>query len=177
MSNLSSSSDENVGIENESDTCSRSTIGRSTRGQKIRRKFNKRMRFFLAQGGSCSYDDETKGNIEVPLRYRHLQKQCVPKELPPINTDFCVNDRIYRIAPSSLHGLALFSMDNIKVCYNRVAKLMEFVGPCYNYNNWMQIVKYKKVCVGMHCQQIIYNRKIMIKVNEWLYTLMVGQKK
>lgn len=35
-------------------------------------------------------------------------------------------------------------MDGIKVCYNKVVELMEFVRPCYNYNNWMQIVRYKK---------------------------------
>lgn len=134
---MSSSSEGNVGIEEESETCSRSQIGRSNRDQKIRRKINKRMEFFLAQGGSCSYDDETKGDIEVPLRYKHLLKQCIPKELPPINTDFCVNKRIYHIAPSSLHGLGLFSMDSIKVYYDKVAELMEFVGPCYNYNDWM----------------------------------------
>lgn len=50
----------------------------------------------------------------MPLRYKRLLKQCVPKELPPIDIDFCVNERIYLIAPSSLHGLGLFSMDNIK---------------------------------------------------------------
>ena len=90
---------------------------------------------FLAQGGSCSYDDETKGDIKVPLRYTHREKEWVPKELPPINTDFCVNERIYRIAPSSLHGLALFSMDGINVSYKKVIEWMEYVGPCYNYKN------------------------------------------
>ena len=104
LSDLSSSSEGNSGREEESETCSMSKRGRSTRGQKIRRKFHKRMEFFLVEGGSCSYDDESIGDVEVPLRYKHLWKQWVPKELPPINTDFCVNERIYCIAQSSLHG-------------------------------------------------------------------------
>ena len=144
LSEVSSSSEGNIGIEEESETCSLSRIGRLTRGQRTRRKFNKRMKFFLAQGGSCSYDDEMEGDIDVPLRYQHLQKHWVPKELPPINTNFCVNERIYRIAPSSLHGLGLFSMDGIKVSYNKVSELMEYVGPCYDYKSWMHIVQYKK---------------------------------
>lgn len=78
------------------------------------------------------YDDETEGDIKVPLRYQNLQKHWVPKELPPINTDFCVNERIYCIAPSSLHGLGLFSMDDINVSYKKVSELMEYVGPCYD---------------------------------------------
>jgi len=67
------------------------------------------MEFFLAKGGSCSYDDESIYIIEVPLRSNHLVKRWVPKDLPKINTDFCANERIYRIVPSSLHGLGLFS--------------------------------------------------------------------
>ena len=63
------------------------------------------MEFFLKGGGSCSYDDETVGDIEVPLRYKHLVKQWVPKDLPQVNIDFFVNERIYRIAPSSLHTI------------------------------------------------------------------------
>ena len=65
---LSSSTEENMEIEDKSETSSRSKIGRSTRGQNIRKKFNKHMQFFLAQRGSCSYDDETKDDIKVPLR-------------------------------------------------------------------------------------------------------------
>ena len=98
----------------------------------------------MLKGGSCSYDDESIGDVEVPLRYKHLRKQWVPKELPPINTNFCVNERIYRIAPSSLHGLGLFCMDGIKVCYNKVTKLMKYVGPCYSYKHWMQLVRYTR---------------------------------
>ena len=72
------------------------------------------MEFFLAEGGSCSYDDETISDIEVPLRYKHLVKQWVPKYLPQLNIDFCVNKRTDRITPLPLHGLGLFCMDGIK---------------------------------------------------------------
>ena len=65
---LSSSSEGSLGRLEESETSSRSTRARSTRCQKIRRKFNKRMKFFLKGGGSCFYDDEIVGDIEVPLR-------------------------------------------------------------------------------------------------------------
>ena len=85
---MSSFSEGNVGIEEDSETCSRSMKERQTGGQHIRRKINKRIQIFPSQGGSCYYDDETKGDIKVPLRYTHLQKEWVPKELPPINTDF-----------------------------------------------------------------------------------------
>ena len=93
FSNLSSSSEGILGRLEESETSSRSTRDRSTRCQKIRRKFNKRINFFLKGGGSCSYDDETVGDINVPLRYQHLVKQWVTKDLPQVNTDFCVNER------------------------------------------------------------------------------------
>ena len=102
------------------------------------------MQFFLANGGSCSYDDETKGDIKVLFWYTHIEKEWVPNELPPINIYFCVNERIYHITPSSLHGLGLFSKDGIKVSYNKVIELMEYVGPCYDYKSWMHIVQYKK---------------------------------
>ena len=141
---MSSSSEGNIGIEEESETCSLYIIGRLTRGQRTRRKFNKRMKFFLAQGGSCSYNDETKCDINVSLTYTHLQKEWVRMELLPINTDFCVNGRIYHITSSSLHCLGLFSMDSIKVSYKKVYELMEYVGPCYDYKSWMHIVQYKK---------------------------------
>ena len=67
-------------------------------------------------------------------------------------------------------------MDGIKVSYNKVSELMEYVGPCYDYKSWMHIVQYKKVCIGMPSQKIIYNNKTIIKVKVWLYTLMEGQK-
>ena len=107
-----------MGRLEESETSSRSTKARSTRCQKIIRKINKHMECFLAGGGSCSYDDETIGDIKVPLRYKNLVKQWVPKDIPQLNTIFCVNEKIYRIALSPLHGLVLFCMDGIKVGYN-----------------------------------------------------------
>ena len=115
---------------------------KSTRGEKVRRKFGRRMKLFLVEGGSCSYDDERIGDIEVPLRYKHLLKQWVPKELPELDTDFYVNERMYRIAPSSIHGLGLFSMDNIKVKYGGLVELFEYVGPCYTYGVWLRLVQY-----------------------------------
>jgi hypothetical protein len=51
------------------------------------------MKLFLVEGGSCSYDDESIGDIDVPLRYKHLVKQWVPKEIPLIDVDFSVNIR------------------------------------------------------------------------------------
>ncbi len=81
------------------------------------------MEIFRTAGSSHSYDDETIGKIDVPLRYKHLVKQWVPKDLPPLNTYFCVNERIFRIAPSSLHGLGLFCMDGIMVGYIRCTEL------------------------------------------------------
>jgi hypothetical protein len=131
LSYIYSLSEGSLGRIKESETSSRSNKQRSTRGEKIRIKFHKRMEFFLAKGESCSYDHERIDNIEVPLRYKHIVKRWVPKDLPEINIDFCVNERIYQIAPSSLHGLGLFSMDSIKACYNRLNKLMEYVRPCY----------------------------------------------
>ena len=140
MADLSTSNEGNEEMVDESSTCSTAKIGRSTRGKKIRKKIDKCMQFFLANGGSFYYDDESKGDIKVPFQYTHIEKEWVPNELPPINTSFCVNERIYHIAPSSLHGLGLFSMDAIKVCYNKVVELLKCVSPCYNYNDWMQIV-------------------------------------
>ena len=87
-----------------------------------------------------SYDDEMIGDVEVPLRYKNLVKQWVPKDLPQINTIFCVNERIYRIAPSSLHGLGLFCMDRIKAGYDIYTKLMEYVRTCCNYKDWIRLV-------------------------------------
>lgn len=140
LSDLSTLNEGNEEMVDEISTCSTTKRGRSTRGQKNRKKIDKHMQFFLANGGSCSYDDKTKGDIKVPFQYSHIEKEWIPNELPPINIDFCVNERIYRIAPSSLHGLGIFSMDGIKVCYNKVVKLFKYVGPCYNYNDWMWIV-------------------------------------
>jgi hypothetical protein len=144
FSYLSSLSEGSSGRIEESETSSRSNRWRSTRGEKIRRKFHRRMEFFLEKWGSCSYDHERIDDIEVPLRYKYIVKQWVPKDLPKINIDFCVNKRIYRIAPSLLHGLGLFSMDGIKFCYYGLTELMEYVGPCCIYKYWIQIVQYTK---------------------------------
>ena len=119
MSYLSSSSEGSSVRLDGSYTSSRSTRFISTRFQKVRRKFHKHMDFFLVEGGSCSYEHETIGNIKVPLRYKHIVKQWVPKDLPQINTYFCMNEMIYRIEPSSLHGLGLFCMDGMMVDYER----------------------------------------------------------
>ena len=54
---LSSSSEGSLGRLEESETSSRSKRAISTIYQKIKRKFNKRMEFFLREGGPCSYDD------------------------------------------------------------------------------------------------------------------------
>ena len=82
LSDLSSSTEGSLGRLEESETSSRSTRARSTRCQKIKRKFNKRMKFFLKGGGPCSYDDNTMGDIDVTLRYKHLVKEWVPRDLP-----------------------------------------------------------------------------------------------
>jgi hypothetical protein len=75
---------------------------RSTRGEKVRRKFCRRVELFLV-GGSCSYDDESISDVEVPLRYKHLVRRWVPNELPQLDADFCVNERIYPIALLYIH--------------------------------------------------------------------------
>ena len=139
---LYSLSEGSSGRIEESETSSRSNRRRSTRGEKIRRKFHRHMEFFLVEGGFCSYDAESIDDIEVPLRYKHLVKRWVPKDLPQVNTNFCLDERIYRIAPSSLHCLGLISMDGIKVFYGGIIELMEYVGPCYNYRDWMKLVQY-----------------------------------
>jgi hypothetical protein len=105
-------------------------------------RYSRCMKFFLGEGGSCSYDDERIGDIGVPLRYKNLVKQWVPKELPPIDVDLIVNNRTYHNASSSLHVLGIFSMDGIIVKYNTVTELMDYVGPYYNYNDWMRLVRY-----------------------------------
>ena len=84
FSDLSSASEGSLGRLEESETSSRSTQARSTRCQKTRRKFDKRMNFFLQGGGSCSYDDEIVGDINFPLRYKHLVKKWVLSDLPKV---------------------------------------------------------------------------------------------
>jgi hypothetical protein len=146
LSDISSLSEEILGQMEDGNATASSRYDKKTRtrGEKVRIKFCRCMKFYLVEGGSFSYDDESIGDIDFPLRYKHLVKQWVPKALPPIDVDFVVNNRTYRIAPSSLHGLGLFSMDGIIVKYNTVTELMDYVGPCYNYNDWMQLVQYMR---------------------------------
>ena len=139
---LSSSTKVSSGRVEEIQRSSTSNRRRSTRGEKITRKFRRCMDFFLIEGGSFSYDAKSIDDIEVPLRYKHLVKRWVPKDLPQVNTIFFLNERIYRIAPSLLHGLGLFSMDVIKVCDGGLVELMEYVGSCYNYRDLMRLVQY-----------------------------------
>ena len=75
LSDISSSSEERLGqIEAGNATASsRYDKKTRTRGEKVKIKFCKCMKFFLAKGGSCSYDDESIGDI-VPLRYKNLVK-------------------------------------------------------------------------------------------------------
>jgi hypothetical protein len=132
----SSSDDQDILKEVESETCcTRSISARSTRLEKVRKRFRIRMQFFIANGGSCNYDAEIIGDIEFPLRYKHLVQRWAPKELPKVDTDFFIGGRMYRIVPSSLHGLGLFFMDGIKVVYGTITELMEYVGPLYKYNH------------------------------------------
>ena len=35
-------------------------------------------------------------------------------------------------------------MDGIKVSYDRCTKLMEYVGPCYNYSDWLRLIQYTR---------------------------------
>jgi hypothetical protein len=77
-----SSLSEGISCRIEESETSTSNRRRSTRGENIRRKFHRRMDFFLAKGGSCFYDHESIDDIEVPLRYKHIVKRWVPKDLP-----------------------------------------------------------------------------------------------
>lgn len=121
------------------------------------------MDIFISKGGSCSCDDERIWYIEVPLKYKYPVKQWVPKELPPLDIDFSVNNRMYHIARSSLHGLGIFSMDGITIKYNKVTKLMDNVRPCYDYNDWMQLVRYRK---GMRRYALAASYIQLININK-----------
>ena len=102
------------------------------------------MQYFISNRGSCHYDAENIGDIEFPLRYRHLVQWWVPNKLPQVDTNFFINGGMYHIAPLSLHGLGLFSMDGIKVSYGTVIEFMEYVRPLYRYNNWLILVQYTR---------------------------------
>jgi hypothetical protein len=137
------SDDQDILREVESETCSTiSTGSRSTRSEKVRKRFCIRMQFFIANRGLCNYDAESIGEIEFPFRYKHPVQRWEPKELPEVDTHFFIGGRMYHIAPSSLHGLRLFFMDGIKVGYGIVTELMEYVGPLYKYNHWLMLVRY-----------------------------------
>ena len=71
---LSSSSSDEILRGTRENISNTSYKAKSTRGEKVRRKFGRCMKLFIAKGGSCSYDDESIGDIEVPLRYKHLLK-------------------------------------------------------------------------------------------------------
>ena len=79
LSYFSSSSEGSSVRLDKSETFSRYTRVISTRCQKIRRKFHKRIEWFLTEGGLCSYNDETIGDIKVPLRYKHLVNNGYPR--------------------------------------------------------------------------------------------------
>ena len=117
----------------ESQRSSTSNRKKSTRGENIKRNLYRCMEYFLVERGSCSYDVESIDGIKDPLKYTHLVKQWVPKDLCEVNINFFLNERIYGITLSSLHGLGIFSMDGINVCYRGLIALMEYVRPCYNY--------------------------------------------
>ena len=146
LSYLSCSSDgEDILGEFESDTCcTRSTGSISTRSKKARKIFRRHMQYFISNRGSCNYDAERIGDIEFPLRYRHLVQRWVPNKLPQVDIDFFINGRMYHITPLSLHGLGLFSKDGIKVSYGTITELMEYFKPLYRYNNWLILVQYTR---------------------------------
>ena len=135
MSDLSCSGEEDILEEFESETyITRSNRSRSTIGEKLWIKFLRCLENSLCEGGSFDYDNESIGDIDFPLMYRHIIKRWIPKELPQVETYFFLKGRIYRIAPSSLHGLGLFSMDGIMVKYGTETELMEYVRPGYKDN-------------------------------------------
>jgi RNase P subunit RPR2 len=66
MSDLSSSSEGIYGGRGESVMSNTSNRERSTRGEKVRRKFCRHMELFLVEGDSCSYENESDiGSFEV----------------------------------------------------------------------------------------------------------------
>jgi hypothetical protein len=86
-----------------------------------------------------------------------------PKEILEVDTYFFIGGRMYHIAPLSLHGLGLFSMDGIKVGYGTVTELMEYVGPLYKYNHWLMLVRYtqsmRRYRVAENYIQLLYNNQ------------------
>jgi hypothetical protein len=45
-------------------------------------------------------------------------------------------------------------MDGIKVFDDEITELMEYVGPCYNYKDWMNLVQYMR---GMRIYRVAAN--------------------
>ena len=74
LSDISSLSEEILGQMEDRNATASSRYDKKTRtkGEKVKIKFCRPVKFFLAKGGSCSYDDERIGDIDVPLRYKHL---------------------------------------------------------------------------------------------------------
>ena len=64
---------------------------RSTRGSNVRRKLKRCMDLFRVDGGSCSYDNESSQDKEVPLMYMHYVKNWEPNPLPEINIYFTID--------------------------------------------------------------------------------------
>jgi len=75
LSYLSSSSEGISGGREENVTLITYNKAISTRGEKVRKKIHRCMEFFLTEGGSHSYENERIGDIDIPLRYKHLVKQ------------------------------------------------------------------------------------------------------
>ena len=109
-----------------------SNMSISTRGSIFRRKFKKHMYLLLIQGMSFSNDNDTVKDKEVSLLYKHYVNNQEPNSLPEIKIDFCINGRTYRIAPSRLHGLGIFSMDGTNLPYKCEEEQMDYVGPMFD---------------------------------------------
>jgi hypothetical protein len=63
----SSTEDQDILGEVESDTYfTRYNSSRLTKAEKVRRIFRRCMKFFIAEGGSCDYDDESIGDSNIP---------------------------------------------------------------------------------------------------------------
>jgi len=110
---------------------------RSTRGDNVKSKFKKHMDLFIIEGSMFSFENETGKEKKVPLSYKNYVKNCEPNLLPELVTDFCISGRTYRIAPSSLHGLELFSTDGVNVPYHSAVELMEYVGTTCTCKFWI----------------------------------------
>ena len=97
--------------------------------------------------------------------YIHYLKNWEAKPLPEINTDFCINGKTYRIAPSTLHGVGIFIMDSVKVPYKSEVGLMDYVGPTYDYAHWAKLTRYltNMLIYGFYANYNKMKKKIRIK--------------